>query len=102
MPVAVWSKLQVCSHLITGIMSFDSTDGMDVCLLFVVCCVGSSFCDEPYQMCVCDLENLLRGEIGPIWPVAPRKSTSNIWHCMKFVFSFSLIEITNKLMKTVA
>jgi len=52
--------------------------------------------------CVCDTENLIRGEIGPFWPVAPRKSMKNIWHCMKFVFSFTLMETTNKLLKTVA
>jgi len=51
--------------------------------------------------CVCDLENLIRGETGPVCPLAPRKTTKNIWHCMKYVFSFSLMEITNKLLKRV-
>lgn len=51
--------------------------------------------------CVCDLENFIIGEIGPIWPVGPRKSTKNIWHGMKFVFSFLIMEIANKLLHTV-
>jgi len=54
------SKLHVCCHLIAEIMDLNPTESMDVCLMFIVCCVGSSFCDEmitysveSYQVCVC-------------------------------------------------
>jgi hypothetical protein len=53
------SKASVCSSLIAG-KAVKNPKGMDVCLLFVVCCVGSGLCDrlitrpeESYGVCVC-------------------------------------------------
>ena len=42
--VAVWSKAQICSRLISGIAGLNPAD---VCffLVIVVCCVGSGLCD---------------------------------------------------------
>ena len=48
MLVAVWSKAWVSSRSIAGIADSSPPEGMDggLSLLFVVSCVGSSFCDE--------------------------------------------------------
>jgi hypothetical protein len=37
-PVAAWSKEWVCCHSLAGIAGSDPVEGMDVCLVFVVCC----------------------------------------------------------------
>jgi len=58
--VAVRSKTHVFGRLIAGIVSSNTAEGMDVQPLgFVVCCVGSGFCDglitrseESYRMCL--------------------------------------------------
>jgi hypothetical protein len=60
--VAMRSKLNVCSHLTAGTEGSNPAGGMDIrvlCLWFVVCCVGSGFCDRPitcaeesYRVCV--------------------------------------------------
>jgi hypothetical protein len=38
-PVAVQSKAQICIHLIVGIVCSNSTEGMDVCVLHLLCVV---------------------------------------------------------------
>jgi hypothetical protein len=43
-PVAVWSKAQVCGHSITGVAGSNPSEGMDVC------CVQSS---PTGCVCVC-------------------------------------------------
>jgi len=43
--VDMWSKAQVCSCLIAGIMGSNPAEGTDIHLVFVACCVGSGFCD---------------------------------------------------------
>jgi hypothetical protein len=62
-PVAAWSKEQVCGRLVAGVMGSNSLRGMDVCLscLYVVLsCVGRGLCDglitrpeESYRVSVC-------------------------------------------------
>jgi len=48
------------SSMIADITGSIPAEGMDVRLLFVVCCAGSGLCDEPitcseetYRLCVC-------------------------------------------------
>jgi hypothetical protein len=57
--VAVQSKAFVCSCLIAAIVGLIRTEGMNVCLLCLLCCVGSSLCsglithsEESYLVCV--------------------------------------------------
>ena len=42
--MAVRSKTEVCSFSIAGITGSNPTEGMDVRLMFFVCCVGSGLC----------------------------------------------------------
>ena len=72
-------------------MDLNPTESMDVCLMFIVCCVGSSFCDEmitysveSYQVCVCVCVWLCviykiakLGSLGPIWVLVPQKKEKN-------------------------
>ena len=58
--VAVRCDVQLCGRLIAGTAGLSPAEGMDVCLVFVVCCVGSGLCDglitrseESYRVCVC-------------------------------------------------
>ena len=53
-------KAKVCSRLVPGMAGSNPPEGMGVLLVFVVCCVGSGFCDELitrsegyYRACVC-------------------------------------------------
>ena len=73
--VAVRPKTYVCNCLIAGIASSNPSDGMDVRLVFLVCCVGRGLCDglitrsyESRRRCLClimcDLRNLKRGGLG--------------------------------------
>lgn len=59
-PAAMWPKVSVCSHLIAGIMGLNHAENMDVCLVFIVCCVRDVLCDglvscseESYWVCAC-------------------------------------------------
>lgn len=59
-PAAMWPKVYVCSHLIAGIMCLNHAEDMDVCPVFVVCCVCDVLCDgvvtcseEFYWVCAC-------------------------------------------------
>jgi len=60
-PVAVRSKVYVCSRLFVGIAGSDSAKGMECSSrAFVVFCVSSDLCDgliihseESYRVCVC-------------------------------------------------
>jgi len=59
-PVAMWSKASVCSHMIAGITGLNHTEDLDVCLMFVVCYVHNVLCDglitcsgESYLVCAC-------------------------------------------------
>ena len=60
-PAAMWPKVSVCSHLIAGIMGMNHAEDMDVCLVFVVCCVRDVLCDGLFTcsegvllgVCVC-------------------------------------------------
>jgi hypothetical protein len=56
----VRSKAEVGSRLFTGVACSNPTEGMDVpFILFVVCCVGGSPCEDPIirsqesYRCVC-------------------------------------------------
>jgi hypothetical protein len=58
--MAVPAKAKVCSRLVPGMAGSNPPVGMGVLLVFVVCCVGSGFCDELitrseeyYRVCVC-------------------------------------------------
>ena len=47
-PVAMWSKVRVCSCSIAGIAASNPTEGMDVCFLYLLClcvCVCLIVCD---------------------------------------------------------
>jgi hypothetical protein len=59
-PVTVRSKAWVCVGSKAGIACTNPTQGMDVCLLRLLSCVGSGFCDEliprseeSYRVCMC-------------------------------------------------
>ena len=80
---AVRSNAQDCRHLIPGIAGSNPVEGMDVrllCLLCVLCCVGSCLCDglitgsEFYRVCVCvcvcDPATSKQGSLDPIWAAA--------------------------------
>jgi len=55
-----------CGCLIAGIMSTNTAEGMDVCLLCLLCCVGSSLCDRLItcagESCVCVWSRNLNSE----------------------------------------
>jgi hypothetical protein len=88
-PVAVRSKSLVCSRLIPGIACSNPAESVDIHLLFVVCRVESGLCnglttrsEESCRACVCVCVKLFsvykyklqkRGDLGPIWTVAPPK-----------------------------
>ena len=59
-PVAMWSKVSVCSHMIAGITGLNHAEDTDICLVFVVCCVCNVPCEglitcseESYWVCAC-------------------------------------------------
>jgi hypothetical protein len=59
-PAAMWSKASVCSHMIARIKGLNHAEDMDVCLVFVVCCVCNVLRDEmitcsedSYWVCAC-------------------------------------------------
>jgi hypothetical protein len=80
--VAARSNAWDFGRALAGIVGSNPAGGMDVCLLWVVCCqievpaTGRSLVQRSAIECglsECDLEASKGGSLGPIWAVAPQE-----------------------------
>ena len=85
-PMALRSKVQVCSRLIAGIAGSNPAEGMDLRLL---CCAGSGLGAEVLRgvlsgvcLIVCDLETSKMRRRGPDLGCCAKK---NLYMCVNFM-----------------
>jgi len=96
-PVAVRSEAWVCGRSLAGIVGSNTAEGMDVCLLLVLCCHVQVFelgwwlvWKSPTECGVseCDRESSIMRRDGPLRPLryGKKKSVFDTSKCMAVFF----------------